>query len=145
MKHYLIITIVLILLSCRDKQDSRRLNVSGDLIFLDIANQTESKTKLVGCLEDVAYAVLETNENSLIVEPSKAFHVNDRFYIVDSKMSAVKVFDNHGKYLFDIGRIGKGPGEFLNVSDVQLSFDKKSILVFSINYNTPQNLDHRLS
>jgi len=36
----------------------------------------------------------------------------DRIYILDSQLSAVRVFDHAGNHLFDIGDRGQGPGEF---------------------------------
>ena len=36
----------------------------------------------------------------------------DRIYVVDGQVAVVRAFDNQGRYLFDIGRNGQGPGEY---------------------------------
>ncbi len=120
-------------MGCGKNQDLSHSVGKADLIYINVVDPIPSKKNLASCLADISYTVLETNDNSLIVEPAEAFHIKERFYIVDGKTSSVKVFNNAGKYLFDVGRIGKGPGEFLNISDARLSSDKKRLLLFSNN------------
>ncbi len=36
----------------------------------------------------------------------------DRIYVADYQVPAVRVYDTSGQYLFDIGRRGQGPGEY---------------------------------
>ena len=36
----------------------------------------------------------------------------DRIYVADHQVPAVRVYDTSGEYLFDIGRQGQGPGEY---------------------------------
>jgi len=36
----------------------------------------------------------------------------DRIYIADYQVPAVRVYDTSGRYLFDIGSRGQGPGEY---------------------------------
>jgi hypothetical protein len=58
----------------------------------------------------------------------------------------IKAFNKEGNYLFDIGKIGRGPGEFFYLSDVCLSHDGQSIWVNDlsgkklINYSFGGNL-----
>ncbi len=37
---------------------------------------------------------------------------NDRTFVLDSQIPAVRVYDLAGSHLFDVGREGEGPGEF---------------------------------
>lgn len=48
-------------------------------------------------------------------EPNRILSINDNFYILD-KNSEIYKFDNNWKYLKKIGRKGKGPGEFIDIS-----------------------------
>lgn len=43
---------------------------------------------------------------------SNAWATDDRIYVVDSQIPAVRAFDHQGNFLFDIGRTGQGPGEY---------------------------------
>ncbi len=75
--------------------------------------------------------VLETNEESMISSVSKILYIKDNIYILDLKYSGVKVFNKEGKYLFSIGKLGQGPGEFSKIFD--MNYDKKNscIHIFS--------------
>jgi hypothetical protein len=42
-----------------------------------------------------------------------AIDAKDRLYVADSQADAVRVFSPAGEFLFDIGRTGSGPGEFV--------------------------------
>ena len=43
---------------------------------------------------------------------SSAWATDDRIYVVDSQIPAVRAFDHQGDFLFDVGRTGQGPGEY---------------------------------
>lgn len=62
-------------------------------------------------------------------------------YISDRQTSTVKVFDRDGKYLREIGKQGKGPGEFLNIPTIEITWqnelltfegDNRHVNLFSI-------------
>lgn len=40
-----------------------------------------------------------------------------RIYVADGQATRVRVYDRNGEFLFDIGRAGQGPGEFLGTFD----------------------------
>ena len=46
---------------------------------------------------------------------------NKDIYIVDSKGNHIRVFDKNGDYLKTIGRTGQGPGEFNQISNIQIT------------------------
>ncbi|GHT21128.1 hypothetical protein FACS189430_00660 [Bacteroidia bacterium] len=66
---------------------------------------------------DIEYVQLETNDNSLIGSIGKVILFNQTFIIYDQQTERILMFDNKGKFLRQIGSKGKGPGEFLQVSD----------------------------
>jgi hypothetical protein len=39
---------------------------------------------------------------------------DDRVLVLDAQIPAVRIFDHEGRHLFDVGRQGEGPGEFMN-------------------------------
>ena len=43
---------------------------------------------------------------------SGAWATDERFYLIDAQVPAVRAFDRDGRYLFDVGRPGQGPGEY---------------------------------
>ena len=43
---------------------------------------------------------------------SAAWATEDRIYVVDSQVPAIRAYDHQGNYLFDVGGVGQGPGEY---------------------------------
>ena len=75
---------------------------------------------------------LETNENSLISEAwgiQRVFYIENKFYILDGKYMAVKVFDANGKYLYSVGKLGMGKGEFVKLDDLQYYPAHNSVMI----------------
>jgi len=54
---------------------------------------------------------------------SAAWATDDRLYVVDSQVPAVRAFDSTGKHLFDVGSPGQGPGEYLMPTAVLVRAD----------------------
>lgn len=60
---------------------------------------------------------LETNSECLIAQIDKLEIVNDTLYILDRQQDIIFVFDKTGKYLTKIDKKGRGPKEYITVSD----------------------------
>lgn len=69
------------------------------------------------------------NPNSIVAEAKKIFLLNGNFFIWDKKFSGLKVFDAEGNFLFQVGKIGKGPGEYIRINDVQVVDSSQIILL----------------
>lgn len=66
---------------------------------------------------------------------SKALIYKDILYVLDSKArNKIMAFDllNQGKFLYNIGTEGKGPGEFLMVTDFTIDKNSESLLVVDV-------------
>jgi len=81
----------------------------------------ESNINLSDLIDSVEFVVLETNENNQISQIDKVIDFRNRFYILDRISGRrVLVFDHKGKFLFQIGRNGKGPGEYIIPYDISI-------------------------
>ena len=70
---------------------------------------------------NVRYVRLETNEHCLIGRVSKSLIRQNKIYVADfNNAIALFVFDLQGKHLFTIDRRGKGPGEYLKITDFDI-------------------------
>lgn len=86
------------------------------------------------------YIPLETTKESLIGSIKKAVRAENNYYILDSEVDKVLCFNESGKFLYKLGEVGKGPGEYLSVDDLQvfeniiyvLARDSKKVMLFSI-------------
>lgn len=63
---------------------------------------------------------LETNENSFIGNYGKIMRFENHFY-VSSNRNALLVFDDKGKYIRNIGKMGSGPGEYEMIGDFDVT------------------------
>ena len=87
--------------------DTLRFKINDKLLKLD---QTFSSFKIVP---------LETNRESLLGSPKKMIFKNELVYIHDSTKgnNSILVFDLSGKHISSLNKIGKGPGEYMGISN----------------------------
>ncbi len=60
---------------------------------------------------------LETTEESLIGEIGKVILHDSCFFVEDKTQKVILIFDWKGKYINKISRLGRGPGEYVNILD----------------------------
>lgn len=110
MKNVFTLTILLCLLSCKPTIEQTDTSVRIDLknittpSFYDYFSQME-------------VIPLETNDSSLINDMTKIIHRNNQFYILDRVTKRIVVFDDNGKFLEEINKLGVGPGEYTEIVD----------------------------
>lgn len=73
---------------------------------------------------------LEATPESMLGEVNKLLLRPDGGFILLTH-SGIMVFDAQGKFLFQAGRIGRGPGEYIKLNDICLSSDGEYILALS--------------
>ena len=81
-------------------------------------------------IDEVEIVTLEATPRSLIGEMNKMVLRPDGAFVLLTH-TGIYVFDKTGKFLFPVGRIGEGPGEYVRASDLCLSADGRSILVLT--------------
>ena len=93
-------------------------------------NSNEHRQCKIEQLFDSLYVVkLETNDNNIIGAIDELTIVNDTIYVLDSwSTKTVCLFDMTGKFIRKIGRVGNGPGEY--VEPTSFSVDDKNILIY---------------
>lgn len=72
--------------------------------------------------------VLETTDKSCIQRVRNLDIYKDRIYILDDKSNKLFVYNLSGKYLYNIGHMGRGKGEYLELSD--FSIDKVNGFIY---------------
>lgn len=73
---------------------------------------------------------LETNDSCLIGRIDKIEFLNNEVYVLDREYGIrLLVFDrNDGHFIFSIGKMGRGPGEYMSICD--FSIDKRNNLIY---------------
>ncbi|RMG20476.1 MAG: 6-bladed beta-propeller [Bacteroidetes bacterium] len=75
--------------------------------------------RLSGMFRSADFIRLATSENHLIDEVRKLQVRGDKLYFMCN--SAIFAFDTTGAFVFQINRKGKGPGEYVSLTDMHLS------------------------
>jgi hypothetical protein len=123
----LIFNLFSVLTGCNEIKKSSDKNLT-DIITVNPFNK--EKIKLSTFAKAIRYIPLETIKGHYLANINKIFFINNRFYIIDSnKKHSIFCFDKDGKFIFEIAKQGKGPGEFIFLSDAEISYDNKSIVV----------------
>lgn len=114
---YLLITFgflfILLLHSCRDKI----INNASQSIKLNILTEQYKKIGISGFVERIEYTILENKKGNLLGGIDKAILDNDVLYVLDNKTKKISAFSISGHFKFQINSFGKGPEEYLDLSD----------------------------
>lgn len=103
-----------------DKSDNPSLPYSDIEGFTTIIEATDKSGVDVPAdiVNNVRAVVLEETEHSIIGHIDKMIYDRGRFYVLDSKMNkGIYVFNSDGSFLFNIGRVGRGHGEYIEPTD----------------------------
>lgn len=123
MKYLFYILLLFLIYSCENGTITNE-----DIISIDV---NKAKTiNLSDIIKDYYYIKLESPENIRIGEIFKIKVIKNKIYILDiQKAVTLFVFDINGKFLFQINKRGKGPGEFANPSDFLIDTISNNILI----------------
>ena len=75
---------------------------------------------------DITIIHLDTSDSILIDKIRSVYLYNQLLFVLHNKRCSV--FDLKGKYLYDIGKIGQGPGEFSSIRNIY--FYNKEIFIY---------------
>lgn len=82
--------------------------------------------------KDVYFTKLTTPEDELIGKIDKVIVFKENLYILDSKSNAIYVMSAEGAYIRRIQRLGRGPGEYIKLSDFAILEAREELVVFSV-------------
>jgi hypothetical protein len=120
MKSKIVLSVAICLIGCTSVQpDVFQYNIAIDPVAVD---QPEYES----IVESIEYIPLETKDNALIGEANDLYVSNGKVYI-NSDRKKVLCFDEHGNFLFNIGHVGRGKGEY--ISPYSISIDNGLLYV----------------
>ena len=117
MKNIILILCVISLFSCdyarQEAKESVVWNMSDSPSILSLKEKIKS----------ISFIALDDgNPDALFKGIDKVLYADGRFYILDYMgTSSVFVFDEKGKFLFKVGDVGQGPGEYYKVTDFDVN------------------------
>jgi hypothetical protein len=123
MKYYALIIITLFFSSCRSKDNSTIRTI--DLL----APGGSQITNLSEIAADIQYIPLETHPDALMRFVGYLKEGNDKFYI--NTVLELLCFDKTGKFLYKLDQQGRGPGEYIYLSDYDIKPEKNLVIVLT--------------
>lgn len=117
---YVLFTIILV--SCNIDKSNSYMNCEAFSIDIDSLNQGLKQDPLI---DSVLYIPLETHPNGLITSIEKILYSDNKFFILDQiNRDGILVFSDEGAFITKIGSIGRGPSEYINLSNFDV-YDNK--------------------
>lgn len=123
MKYFAKITLFILLISSCNKSNNVNINnrILNPLENIQINPYEFSNMDLSEIIDSLSYVPLETTDESYIGTIDKLIEFNNRIYILDKMSNGIFCFSNAGKFVFKIQRIGKGPGEYIKLYDMEIN------------------------
>lgn len=107
MKKLLFPLLSILLLSCQPSSRSDHTNIMN--FQLDTVQTSD-----INPVCEVKYIPLELTDNSLIGSIDKVLYRNRHFYIFDKSANmGILIFNENGKFIKALYRVGEGPGEYI--------------------------------
>ncbi|MDR3247013.1 MAG: 6-bladed beta-propeller [Prevotellaceae bacterium] len=129
MKKILLIFIVLSFTSGNNYKIAQ--NVYNQTVISVNPDNALKEIKASSIYSEIKYIPLETPDDHLIGMISQILFYKDRFYILDEEyVKSIFCFDKSGKFLFEINRVGHGPGEYLSPESISINYDTDQLLLF---------------
>lgn len=126
MRNTILLISIFCLCSCGRKQTEPTLINLGyiDTLYLD------------SFIDSFSVIPLELTENSIIDNVSKVIMHDDFFIIVDNSRTnkAISFFDSSGRYIRRISHFGRGPGEYLSITALEIDPSNLNLYVYD-NYS----------
>jgi len=129
----ILVIFLLLLFSC-DRENGTNYNLKPKT-KINIKNINEIEcTKYSDLYDSIKFIKLETKRESLIGRIDKILFYDNKYFILDQVQGkSVFVFDKNGKYLYRIGKNGKGPGEYDLPNDIAINVYSNNIIIYNNN------------
>lgn len=104
---------------------------NNQVLVLDEANITEKRKIAISELTD-GYELIPFEDSDESFFKMQWMHFSEHYVCVRQANGPVKLFDNKGHFIHDVGSKGHGPGEYLSAYDVLVDEKSNSIYLASI-------------
>ena len=103
-----------------------------DSILIDIDVTKENVVNYSDYFRTAKTIILETKKESLIGSITKCIAFDEKLFILDAYVAkALLVFDIDGKFIQQIGNIGRGPGEYQYIKDFTINEENKELYILA--------------
>ena len=82
-------------------------------------------------VEPLVIRPLETNDSIQLIRSDRLFVFDKEVYILDEQQKTLFVFDTNGQFLNKLGRVGRGPDEYIMMNDFCVDESKNVMILDS--------------
>lgn len=107
-----------------DQKELKNINIS--------VNAFKSSGNISDFLEVTELIPLETTDNSLVNNIDRIKKFREQIYIFDQRSRKLLRFKSDGSFLGQIGRIGKGPGEYTSIIEFELDTLREQVYLLDV-------------
>ncbi len=139
---WLLLGMFVILLACNSNTnkpvnpDKPVLTYQDGVYTIDLNQLTDVDTITIhysSIVEKIEIIALENQEGALMGNINKMQISDDTIFILDTMIAKkILVFNMDGKYIQQIGKFGRGPGEYLQIMDFTVNEKDKQIVVLDV-------------
>lgn len=127
LKNTCLFLLLVTLFSCNGSSKDSIIDFVGSETIVINKNPSEARP-ISELLDSVEYIKLETSSKSLIKDIRDVVFAKDRFYIQNGRENLL-CYDRSGKFLFQIGGNGRGPGEYASCHQVVIKEEQNRIWI----------------
>lgn len=124
------VVFLLVCVSCQNGKESpsRSIEQNKDLQTININCETIKYKRVDEVFDSVSYVKLSNEKEAFIGRVEQIIIADSLIIIRDEYMEKlVKMFDKNGNFLCRIGNVGRGPGEYIKPSYMQLYGEKIAV------------------
>lgn len=116
--------------SCQANETTREIN-NQEYKNLSLLNGEEIPEG-EPLFSDLEIIPLETNDDILMAGCNRIEFFEEKFFVLDQQFSNLLAFNRQGRYLYRIGSLGSGPGEYRSIYGFDIDEKNREILVYSL-------------
>lgn len=92
------------------------------------------KASLFDYFSHIELIPLETKTDVLIGSCAEIIHYQSSYYLFDSQQQSVYAFDDTGKFILQISKRGRGPGEYIVIRSIFINSFTNKIDILGLNF-----------
>ena len=117
MKQTLVIISAIVFLQLCACNSGKKLDKDNSIKRIQVNPDKIERINMTDYFKYSSFIALETTDDNLIAHMNRVQFFDSKIYIMDGKQNIIFIFDENGKYLNKIYRLGGGPEEYKKMDD----------------------------
>lgn len=105
---------------------------AGDVGIIQVDIDRGTYIELSDIVDSFRFVPLQMTDDCIIGQINKVIFAYGNYYILDEELAkSLYVFDQEGNFKFKVGRLGRGPGEYVHLADFSINFKDETIEILA--------------